>query len=101
MIKVETILDGSYTEQNKKDLAELKNFVYASPKFKKYHENILKIEENKKLTIIDKEIKKLENIVKVTSGSNDEAAEFIDDLYNSINGRIIVTSLIMFFSFSH
>ena len=27
---------------------------------------------------------KLENIVKVTSGSNDEAAEFIDDLYNSI-----------------
>ena len=27
---------------------------------------------------------KLENIVKVTSGSNDEAAEFIDDLYNSV-----------------
>ncbi len=64
MIKVETILDGSYTEQNKKDLAELKNFVYASPKFKKYHENILKIEENKKLTIIDEEINKLENVVK-------------------------------------
>ena len=49
---------------NKKDLAELKNFVYASPKFKKYHENILKIEENKKLTIIDEEINKLENVVK-------------------------------------
>ena len=63
MIKVETILEGSYTEQNKKDLNELKNFVLDSPKFKKFYENNLKIEEDKKLSIIDGEINKLENIV--------------------------------------
>ena len=40
MIKVEPILNGSYTEQNKEDVNKLKKFVLGSKEFKKYYENI-------------------------------------------------------------
>ena len=63
MIRVEPILSGSYTEQNKEDTVKLKKFVLGSEKFKKYYKNIVKKENSKKLKIIDNEIDKLKELV--------------------------------------
>ncbi len=76
MIKVEPILSGSYTEQNKEDVSELKKFVLGSQKFKKYYENITIKENNKKLKIIDNEIDKLKELV-------DNAKYYLKNNFNS------------------
>ena len=76
MIKVEPILSGSYTEQNKEDVSELKKFVLSSEKFKKYYESIVKKENNKKLKIIDNEIDKLNELI-------DNAKYYLKNNFNS------------------
>ena len=75
MIKVEPILSGSYTEQNKEDVSKLKKFVLGSENLKilrKY----LKKENNKKLKIIDDEIEKLEEYI-------DNAKYYLKNNFNS------------------
>ena len=47
MIKVEPILEGSFSDQNKIDLEELKIFVNKSNKFKSYYESITNKEREK------------------------------------------------------
>ena len=52
MIKVEPILEGSFNDQNKIDLEELKIFVNKSNKFKSYYESINNSKIEEKLRIV-------------------------------------------------